>query len=255
MFAGATPSPEFIAKLRELEREVNAFTLIKPGAGDIRATRIGGEPWWPLGEDRPRCRACNHYLAFMAQIALRDVPMIAASSSLLSFHYCQRCTEAGSMSFGGENLRHQGGCGGLGYDVRIFPQAEGAADGRGVIEPSPLAPLMVELARTVEIPEDSDYPEDVEALAPIGFPDLQDDFDENVGFGFRHFPRCKAGGWPTWVQSNNWPIGVDGKRAIFIGQIDCEVGEKTSWAAGGYAYLFADFSTPAAVGELIIQTT
>lgn len=250
-----TPSIEFIARLRTLEREVNAFAVVTPGTDEIRATRIGGQPWWPLSEDRPRCRACNRHLAFMAQIALRDVPKLAPSPGLLSFHYCQHCTYNGNMSFGGENLSQHGSYGGLGYDVRVFPEVGVAADDRGIIEPSPLPPLTVKLARALEVPEGFDYPEEVAALAPFDFPHLQHDFDENIGYGLKHFRRCKAGGWPTWLQSSDWPIGVNGERAVFIGQIDWEVGDQASWCNGGYAYLFADLSSPAPVGELLIQTT
>ena len=160
------------------------------------------------------------------------------------------------MSLGGESLeRHHGLYGGLGYEVRVFQKVTAPTDDCGIVEASPIPPLSVALERKIEVPDTFDLPEDVVALAPIEYPYLRDDFDENVAPGLRHVRRSKAGGWPTWVQSNDWPICANGSPATFVGQIDWAVGEEASWCSGGYAYLFADLTMAIPVGELLIQTT
>jgi hypothetical protein len=245
-----------VERLRSFERETSSMAPTNSTSGGIDDTRLGGVPWWPHSEDRPRCRACSRYLAFMAQIALRDIPLLGSQMGLLSFHYCQQCAYGGNMSFGGESLRRkQGLYGGPGYDVRIFSSTLEGADDRRIVEPSPLPALLVSMERKLEVPDALDLPEEVAALLPPEYPYLADDFDEEVGGGLRHVRRSKAGGWPTWVQSSDWPIASNGQPALFAGQIDWQVGDQTPWCSGGYAYLFADLAAEQPVGELLIQTT
>ncbi len=253
-----TFSPEFLAGVVALQRDVAEMVLAPGGAANVvhRKTKLGGVPWWPASEDRPRCRDCRNYMAFVAQIALHDVPGQEAHRGLVSFHYCQHCVLEGNMAFGGRRLvagyDTYGGCG---YDVRVLLDDLEAPDERGSLEESPIPSKRVSLVRKREVPDAQDFPRELDLLAPEDFPFLEHDFDENVGGGLKHVRRCKVGGWPTWQQSSDWPVASDGKKTAFIGQIDWAVGEQASWCNGGYAYLFLDLHASPPVGELMIQTT
>ena len=88
------------------------------------------------------------------------------------------------------------------------------------------------------------------------FESATDDFDENVGGGFVHVARSKVGGWPHWQQSPEWPVCAEGRRMMFVMQLDFELGEETPWAAGGYAYLFAcGTDCRRREADVVLQTT
>lgn len=213
-------------------------------------TQIGGKPWWPRAVPRPHC-ARGHAMAFMAQVLLSDVPELAGDTSLLSFHYCVECEYAGNMSFGANDL-----WGNRGYSVDLLSMPVGEADGLGVVVPSPLPSNDVGFSEADEIPALEDLAEhEVDALPP-GFPAKNDDFDERVWPGLVHVARSKLGGWPSWVQWAEWPDCMHGRRMVFVGQFDWELGQHASWAGGGYAYLFACASACSnRLGELVIQTS
>jgi len=225
--------------------------ILDPGeAGPLPVTKIGGAPWWPESDSRPTCWQ-GHPLAFMAQIALGDVPQLAPDSGLLSFHYCDECARSGYVSFGGGEDEHRG------YDVHLFRDPKTVkADRLGVVASSSLPSRRVRLAAVDEIPGFEDIGEELRARIPRGSSTARNDFDETVYPGLVHVRRCKVGGWPSWQQSPAWPVCDKSGTMMFVAQLDWELGRDSSWAPGGYAYLFACPETcRTRSAELIIQTT
>lgn len=168
-------------------------------------------------------------MAFMAQVRLSDVPMLADGGGLLSFHYCLSCTYDGRMSFGRSDDENRG------YAVTLFENADDASpDGLGIVSPGCLPEMRVAFADANEVLGQEDaWALDLELPC-----EGEDDFDENLGLGLIHVARSKLGGWPHWQQSPEWPTCREGRRMTFVMQIDYEVGEASPWAGGGYAYLF-----------------
>lgn len=194
----------------------------------------------------------------MAQFRLDDLPECSVfPNSLLSFHYCEECTLAGDMPFGGHHFQTPDGpFGSCGYDVRVLGNVnELPADGLGEARESPLPAHSAVLETAEEVPSVSDWTPEVEALAPDDYPLIEDDLDEDVYPGLVHVARSKVGGWPSWVQDGNWPVGNDGEKLLFVAQLDWELGENASWGGGGYAYLFVVPNGREPRGEMIIQTT
>ncbi len=277
------PDTEFVDAVLKIARKTRRIHSEPGEPGPSVVSKIGGAPWWPRGMDRPRCPKYGHEMAFIAQILLADVPCVEVEEdALLSFHYCEECTLAGEMSIGWQMEeewmphvdRKKGLCsffrkvlGGAppqppmlcedsgGYEVRVFPSLQNLeGDGKGVIAEAPIASLQLQLSTTNEIPGPGDIPETIQT--PDDFPAGMDDFDENVYPGLVHVMRSKLGGWPSWVQNPCWPMDRVGRPMVFIGQLDWELGERASWANGGYAYLFSEpLELPDPKGELVIQTT
>ena len=203
-------------------------------------------------------------MSFMAQIRLSDVPGLPpADDVLLSFHYCQECTYGGNMPFGLADLQEPY----QGYDLTLSNVLDTQeADGLGVVAEDMLRPHVVSFSERAETPslEDMwDIPE-LSAALPKGRgndDELECIFSDAYGFvesnypGFIHIPTSKLGGWPSWCQSPEWPE-FEGRRDVFVAQLDWVLGENASWGGGGYAYLFV---TPDAVvprtAHFLIQTT
>ena len=189
-------------------------------------------------------------MAFMIQILLNDVPALEArNKSLLSFHYCTQCMYDGRMAWGFQDAENRG------YDVRVIDSVESKEpDNLITLGEATLPPSAVTFSDFLEVPSADDMSEKVRAS-------LQDDyfqsgdFEENNYRGLIHRPLCKVGGWPSWVQSAEWPT-VGAKKMDFICQIDAAVGERSAWGGGGFAYLFISPSEVSPkIGELFIQTT
>jgi hypothetical protein len=188
----------------------------------------------------------KHLMTFVFQVRGRDLEDPRLRRSLVSFHYCQECVFAGHMSHGWMHDTSNG------YDVSVFDIDESEPDSLGIVAP-PIAPPShgVERQRAeVPLPEDAGI--EWEQL-PADYPTLADDFDERLYHRATHIRCSKVGGWPTWVQSPDWPRGG---RWLFIGQLDSRISDDVTWVAGGYAYLFVRRDRARRwVGELAIQTT
>jgi uncharacterized protein YwqG len=189
-------------------------------------------------------------MAFQAQVRLADLPSAGGDTGLLSFHYCQQCSEDGRMSFGRSDRENRG------YAVTLFEDISAPHDGGARSAESWLPAASVSFSETREIPCIEDLwalsctvPEDFAASATS-------DFDESIGPGCIHVFRSKVGGWPSWQQTPEYPECGEGRRMMFVAQLDCELGKSSAWALGGYAYLFACSSACSRrEADLIIQTT
>src|SRR5579859_3772357 len=152
--------------------------ILDPGdPGPLPVTKVGGSPWWPSGEARPRCRRSGHLLSFIAQIVLSDDSQLSPDEGLLSFHYCVECEREGFMSFGAAD---PGGPDG-GYDLRVFQRGPGVdSDGVGAVAKSSIPPYRISLSAVEEIPSWAEYGDDLRKQIPQGASIAKDDLDENV---------------------------------------------------------------------------
>jgi len=234
-------------KLAKPTRELQ----VQPGGQEPEPiTKISGQPWWPEGIERPKCKH-GHYMNFVAQILLSDVPGLGLpDNTLLSFHYCETCTMEGRMPFGWEDKENQG------YDLSILQDIDKRkSDARGFVATQYGPSYKVAFRELNEVPAYEDA--DINSTdLPKDYPQGKDDFDENIYPGLKHVSKSKIGGWPNWAQYPVWPCDEDGKKYEFIAQLDYMLFEKAAWAGGGYAYLFIIRETDSKLkGELIIQTT
>jgi uncharacterized protein YwqG len=242
--------PGWKIELRRQSLETRRMILEPGDPGPVPVTKVGGAPWWPAAASRPTCWQ-GHPLAFMAQVALADVPQLDPDPGLLSFHYCDECGRSGYVSFGGGEDEHRG------YDVQVFRDPRALTpDRRGVVAPSSVPPRRVTLTAVDEIPDFEEIPAEIRAQIPRGSSISKDDFDENAYPGLVHVHRCKVGGWPSWRCSPAWPVCDRSGPMRFVGQLDWDLGRDTPWAPGGYAFLFACPATCLSrSAELVIQTT
>jgi uncharacterized protein YwqG len=224
---------------------------VQPGGQEPEPiTKISGQPWWPEGIERPKCKH-GHYMNFVAQVLLSDVPGLSLpDNTLLSFHYCDTCTMEGRMPFGWEDKQNRG------YDISILQDIDKRKpDSRGFAAAQYGTSYKVTFREINEVPayEDAGI---VHKDIPKDYPQGKDDFDENIYPGLQHVARAKIGGWPNWVQYPTWPCDDNGKNYEFIAQYDWMLFDNSAWAGGGYAYLFIIRETDSKIkGELIIQTT
>lgn len=229
-----------------LARTTREMQFGPPSGTPQLITKLGGQPWWPKGVPRPECRS-GHRMSFVLQIALSDVPSLD-QSGLLSFHYCQECAADGNMSFGYGDTN-------TGYHLRVFGFTElTATDDVGIVAESIVPDHSVVFRNVTEVPTCEDAGIAWEAT-PEDYPVGESDLDANIYPGLVHVSRSKIAGWPSWVQSPEWPDNDRGTWA-FLAQLDWEIGGSAPWAGGGYAYLFLRDATSAApVAELVLQTT
>jgi Domain of unknown function (DUF1963) len=237
----------FAAKMASYKRKARRLHLTEGDPGPIPVTKLSGVPWWPRGTERPRCEY-SHDMAFIAQINLQDVPEFEKGDArLLSFHYCQECAYAGRMAWGYIVPSHTG------YDLSLFASPhETAADGLGVLTPSPLDPCGIQLSDAFEVPSQEEISPE---LMPPDYPQLEHDFDENVYPGVIHVARSKLGGWPTWMHYPEWPTCKDGSKMVFVAQLAGGECDQATWV-NGYAYLFVPpIGAEAEGAQLLIQVT
>ncbi|HOS43534.1 MAG TPA: DUF1963 domain-containing protein, partial [Armatimonadota bacterium] len=215
-------------------QEVTRRLVLTPGdPGQLPITKIGGVPWWPDGTPRPHCSQ-GHAMSFLWQMLLRDVPQLGPDDpGLLSFHYCADCA--------GEN-----------YDLTIFTDWHSMpADNAGLIAEEVIASYTTQYSDRAEAPRIWDLGR-LGIHLPDGWYEIEEFrclggdaylFNEQDYPTFIHIPTSKLGGWPSWVQYDEWPLDAAGEPLVFAGQIDSVVGDNTIWASGGYAYLFVEAAT------------
>jgi|GEM_PF-1942502 len=215
-------------------------------------TKIAGQPWWPEGIQRPKCK-CGHAMNFIAQFLLSDVPLPnMPENSLLSFHYCDKCTSDGRMSYGWVDKENSG------YDLSIFYDINKTkSDMRGLLAPSLTKLYRVSFRDIEEVPGGLCEDANINLVdQPKDYPQSKDDFDENIYPGLKHVGKSKIGGWPTWAQFPKWPVNQQGEKYEFLGQLDWRLFNGTPWCTGGYAYLFiTEDDNKKYDVELVIQVT
>ena len=231
---------ELQSGLKKHERRTRQLILSEGDLTPSPVTRLFGVPWWPLGLERPACDH-GHRMAFVAQLNLGDFSSSYAER-LLSFHYCLTCA---NMSYGWGD-RNQSG-----YSVTIHWTSE-RTDALGVASEFDLLPRAASFRDVVEVPLPEDIGINYDQL-PEDYPTLEDDLDENLYPGLQHVAKSKIGGWPTWVQEPQWPMGPS--KMEFVCQLDWLLEEQLPWSGGGYAYLFANLLAQEPRGELLIQVT
>ncbi len=224
---------QFQEVMLKLVKPTREFQVSEGADEALAVTKIAGAPWWPRGVAKPRCRH-GHEMSFVAQILLSDVPLDGMpENSLLSFHYCDQCTQEGRMAFGCFDTENRG------YDLRVLHDVDKAqADMKGLSVPSMTKSYSISFRDVEEVPgglaEDAGIKHD---NMPINFPQGHGDFDEDIYPGLKHIFNSKIGGWPSWAQYPEWPLH-NGKRYRFLGQLDWKLFEGAPWCTGGYAYLF-----------------
>lgn len=190
-------------------------------------------------------------MSFVAQILLSDVPLPSMpANALLSFHYCETCTEQGNMPWGWTDKENN--C----YDLTIFSNVDQEeADCLGMVAAALIEPYHVSFRDIEEVPGD-DHDASMERIdLPKDYPQGKDDFDENVYPGLKHVRTTKVGGWPTWAQYPEWPVTENGNKYTFLAQLDWKTFDRCAWAGGGYAYLFLYKISSDPRAELLIQVT
>ena len=231
----------WVELFRKFELPTYKMKLNGKTTGQSSVMRIGGNPWWPKGTERPRCND-GHEMSFIAQINLSDLPQNEQNIyGLVSFHYCIQCQNEGNMAFGWNYDENKN------YDVRVFPDLTLPVDGKSQIAEPVVSEPVADIEKVLEIPDVNDLPLEVSDLVPDEFfnytPPDYDQFSfipsDNVWADLKHVHGTKVGGHPTWVQEPEWPPGsIDGKM-IFVAQLDGLVGEIASWPDGA-AFLFVD---------------
>lgn len=231
------------SKLAKLARPFRRMEFKSGDVGQLPVTKLGGVPWWPENIARPTCVE-GHNMAFVAQFRLDDLPGLERPISLVSFHYCDRCTNDGKMPWGWEDEGRQ-----LRYRLSIFQDVAVRVDGLGQVADSRIAPQM---------------PTFHDGTESLGIEDIWKRFPETaVTNGISHFglddvfheERSKLGGWPSWVQHPLRPKDEQGEKMRFLAQLDLHDCPESSWATG-YAYLFiSDAVDEDQEAEVVIQTT
>jgi uncharacterized protein YwqG len=249
---GLISPDEFRQLLLEHQRPTREMILTSGDPGCLPITKISGVPWWPRDLPRPCCNY-GHPMSFMAQFRLSDVPTFESyCDSLVSFHYCQQCSYEGTMSFGWR-------CEPDGHNVSVINAiGDKQADGLGTIAEVVIDPQSVAFRDAMDAPGSEDTVRSLNLPSiPDDYPQGAGDFDENIYPGVIHIAKRKVGGWPTWVQYPEPPETNAHEKLHFIGQLDWSLCDRTTWCAGGYAYLFLISSEDQTLfrGGLSLQTT
>jgi uncharacterized protein YwqG len=206
--------------------------------GQVPVTKLSGVPWWPAAIDRPTC-VDGHRMAFVGQFRLDEAPGFSQPPTLLSFHYCEKCTDNGLMPFGWEDRGRQ-----LRYRVSLFSDLDSPADGLGVVADSRVVAQTPRFEAGLETLNIEGIWENFpETRVPHGVPESPNIFHET---------RSKLGGWPSWEQHPVRPEDQMGEEMQFVGQLDRFDCEDAAWNCG-YAYLFASVDEQEA--ELVVQTS
>ena len=252
-----TEEPDWVEEVTRLEKPTNKMILTETEAPCQPVTRIGGAPWWPKGEERPKCEH-GHWMTFVGQIDLGDLPGQQEDfSGLCSFHYCIECQHQGNMATGWRDDER------LGYDVRVFQDLTAENDGLGIASTHKIPPRTVQLEGIHEIPICEDLPLNVgnrlheesckytpPDLDPYGF--IPSDW---VWHDLRHVHGSKIGGYPTWVQDPEWPETANGTRLIFLAQLDGLIGNDAAWPDGTVFLFVHRTKSGRFIGEMEMQLT
>ncbi len=228
---------DWTAEVRKFEKPTHRMLLQEAEDACEPISSIGGAPWWPKGTERPKCKS-NHFMSFVSQLSLRDLPDAPKDiSGLCSFHYCIECQYEGNMAFG---WNYEGN---RNYDIRIFQNLEAETDELGIMSEPTVPPRTVGLERIMEIPDINDLPLGVSRAVPDEFFEFESPEPHSfipsdiVWHNLKHVHGSKIGGHPTWVQDPAWPASPDGSRMTFLAQLDGLIGEAASWP-GGTVFLF-----------------
>lgn len=226
--------------------------LVKEGQEEpLPVTKIAGQPWWPEEVERPKCKH-GHAMNFIAQILLSDVPLPnMPENALLSFHYCDQCTQEGRTSYGFFDIENKE------YNLSVFYGIDKLKnDTRGLLASSLTKSYKVSFRDVEEVPGGLAADANIEHVdLPKDFPQGKNDFDEDIYPGLKHVSRSKIGGWPSWVQFPEWPV-EEGKKYTFLGQLDWMLFNGCPWCIGGYAYLFIIGEDKSKLkADLLIQVT
>ena len=230
---------DWIKLYKQFEKPTNKMKFYAGNGAKSLDTKIGGVPWWPANVERPKCKQ-GHYMSFISQINLKDWPDNQNRVGVVSFHYCIQCQHDGDMAFGWYYDQNKN------YDIRVFSDISVAPDelgamGLNVPEQTPAFEAII------EIPDVNDLPQEIASILPDEFFEfIPPDYDEfsiiqsdYVWHNLKHVHGSKVGGYPTWVQDSEWPLGANGQNMKFLTQLDSIVGEIASWA-NGTAFLFID---------------
>jgi len=243
---------KFRQTMLELSKPTRQFQVQQTIDEPLRITKIAGQPWWPEGVQRPKCKY-GHDMSFIAQILLSDVPLSnLPDNALLSFHYCDTCTSEGRMSYGWFDKENKS------YDLSLFYDIDKKKpDMKGLLAPSLTKQYSISFRDVEEVL--GGFCEDVN-IAPVDipkdFPQGKDDFDEDIYPGLKHVSKSKVGGWASWAQFAQWPVNEYGERFRFLGQLDWKLFAGSPWSGGGYAYIFITNKTDGELrAELVIQVT
>jgi len=243
---------QFQKRMLEYAKKTREFQVEENGVEPLPVTKIAGQPWWPEGAERPKCKH-GHFMNFVAQILLSDVPLPdMPENALLSFHYCDQCTMDGQMSFGWFDKENKG------YDLSFFCDADKTkTDMRGVLAPPMTKSYSISFRDIEEVPGGLCEDAEIDFVnLPKDFPQGKDDFDEDIYPGLKHVAKSKIGGWPNWAQYPEWPVNEKGEKYKFFGQLDWLLFDGTPWCSGGYAYLFITGGNNIKYkAELVIQVT
>lgn len=242
---------KFLQEMLKHAKPTREFLVSEGGFEPLPVPQIAGQPWWPEGIARPKCKN-GHNMNFIVQIFLSDVPLPdMPASALLSFHYCDECTMEGKMSWGWNDTENRG------YDLSIFYDVgQRKPDSLGLVASSLTKTYRISFRDLEEVPNDEEDAHINHVDLPKDYPQGRCDFDENIYPGLKHIAKSKIGGWPTWAQYPQWPTNDVGEKFLFLGQLDWKLFEGTPWCLGGYAYLFITKDDNAKLkAELLIQTT
>jgi len=246
-------SKEFIEQLWKFQRTTRELLVVSGDPGCKAITKVSGIPWWPLDIPRPVCSQ-GHSMSFIAQFLLSDVPGFQAENdSLVSFHYCQQCSDDGDASWGCNCPLNKNG-----YNITIFNDVlHRKSDNLGIIAKEVIKPYSVTFRNKLEVPgfEDTTRIIGLPNL-PEDYPQGNDDFDENIFPNLVHVSKSKLGGWPTWVQTSEPPKTQSHEQLYFLGQLDWMLCDNATWCLGGSAYLFL-FGSETSIFrcDMVIQTT
>lgn len=223
--------------------------VLQPGdPGQSPVTKVGGVPWWPASLARPHCPH-GHAMSFIAQFRLDEVPELGPDDpGLLSFHYCQECSYEGRMPQGWTSPDSDWADpqDAQRYDLSIFTEfTDKPADGLGIQAEDVLSPYTVSFSERMETPswDDARIMPELSHLIDMADEDdidflLQDsyDFDEDQFPELVHLPVSKLGGWPSWIQSPEWPRDYPDEQLMFVAQLS-PLSDSETWC-NGLAYLF-----------------
>jgi len=204
------------------------------GDGPDTASKFSGLPWLSGAEDWPECPACRGPMQLLVQLALDTLPPEIGPSlgeGLLQFFACLRTEcELSDENFMKPYPKNQ---------VRRIIRPVGA--GRAVI-PENLTPLPPKLITGWTVRDDYPAPEEWRLLKDKESKRLQKKcipFDaEDLSIQFPTLPQDKLGGWPYWIQREEYPkCEICKQRMRIVFQLDSGDNLPHRWGCNGVAHL------------------